>query len=317
MVPAMQVLSSIDELSGIHGPVALAIGVFDGVHRGHREVIAAALEHAEQHHGTAVVMTFDPHPMRVLRPDDAPGLLCSTRHKLMLLERLGVGCVLVCPFDESMARTDAGSFVERLVKACQPLGFISVGYSWSFGKGGAGNIHRLMELGKQHGFGVYGVPEVKQGGDVVSSTKIREAVKAGDFSAAKQLLGRDYTVMGEVVHGRQLGRQLGFPTANVAVENEQLPPTGVYAVRAWMQGNEHAGVANLGNRPTVGGVDRSLEVHLLEGGGDFYGKLMEVAFVEKLRDEKKFAGLEELKEQIARDVLRGREIAAAQRESRK
>ncbi|TLD68568.1 bifunctional riboflavin kinase/FAD synthetase [Phragmitibacter flavus] len=307
----MQVLSSIEELSRIHGPVALAIGVFDGVHRGHREVIGAALEHAEQHHGTGVVMTFDPHPMRVLRPNDAPGLLCSTRHKLMLLERIGVGCVVVCPFDEAMSRTDAGQFVERLVKACQPLGFVSVGYSWSFGKGGAGNIHRLMELGSEHDFGVYGVPEVKVDGAVVSSTRIREAVKAGDFAGAKRLLGRDYSVLGEVVHGRQLGRQLGFPTANVAVENEQLPPTGVYAVRAWMDGIEYAGVANLGNRPTVGGVDRSLEVHLLDVSGDYYGKLMEVAFVEKLRDEQKFSGVEELKEQIGRDVLRGREIAAS------
>lgn len=302
----MKVLKSIAELAALPGPVALAIGVFDGVHLGHVEVIAAAREYARQRGGTAVVLTFDPHPVRVLRPEVAPELLCSTRHKLRLLEEVGIDCVVVCPFDEEVARTSAVDFVNQLVQASRPLGFISVGFNWSFGKGREGNIDGLMELGGGNGFEVYGVPEVRLDGEVVSSTRIREKVKQGDFAAAAMLLGREYSVLGEVVLGKQLGRQLGFPTANVAVENEQLPPLGVYVVKVKMEGRVLEGVANLGLRPTVGGGECSLEVHLLNDSGDFYGKLMEVSFVEKLRDERKFANLDELKAQIAEDVRQAR-----------
>jgi riboflavin kinase/FMN adenylyltransferase len=314
----MTIHHSIEALCGLRGPVALAIGVFDGVHLGHQEVIRAAMDYALQHDGTAVVMTFDPHPMRVLRPAAAPRLLCSTRHKMSILERLGVTDVLVCAFTPDFARMEAAPFVEALTRACRPLGFISVGYTWSFGKGRGGDIHQLMELGQRYAFGVYGVPEVKAavsqslGGEapVVSSTLIREAVRTAQFDRAEWLLGRPYTVLGEVVPGRQLGRTLGFPTANVRVENEELPPVGVYVVRAEVDGVAHDGVANLGYRPTVeseGRGERSLEVHLFDIDADLYGHQMEVAFVKKLRDEQKFPGLEALKAQIARDVAGARE----------
>jgi riboflavin kinase/FMN adenylyltransferase len=293
--------------------VALAIGVFDGVHLGHQEVIRGALDFSEKHGGSAVVMTFDPHPMKVLRPEAAPRLLCSTRHKLRILEQLGVAHTLVVPFDHEMARTSAKQFVDSLTIACRPLGFVSVGYTWAFGKGREGNIHQLMELGEANGFGVYGVPAVQVGGQVVSSTLIREAVRAGDFAQAKKLLGRDYTVLGKVVKGKQLGRQLGFPTANVAVENEELPPSGVYAVK--VRSSESGvrswnGVANLGLRPTVdaNASERSLEVYLLDFDGDLYETEMEVAFVKLLREEKKFSGLDQLKAQIARDVAEARSV---------
>lgn len=307
----MHPLTSIPELSALPGPVALAIGVFDGVHLGHQEVIRAAMDFTEKHRGTTVVMTFDPHPLKVLRPEAAPRLLCSTRHKLHILADLGVTHTLVCPFNDDFARIDATEFVESLVGASHPLGFISVGYTWSFGRGRGGNIHHLMELGQIHGFGVYGVPEVKSQGIVVSSTFVREAVRAGDFERAETLLGRPYTVLGEVVHGRHLGNQIGFPTANVAVENEELPPNGVYAVTVrWLGGGEEgqkdrvlSGVANLGVRPTVEDRgERSLEVHLLDFSEDCYGAQFEVAFVEQIREERKFDDLDALKAQIARDV---------------
>ncbi len=313
----MHHLTSIADLSVLPGPIALAIGVFDGVHLGHQEVIRAAMDFTEKHGGTTVVMTFDPHPLKVLRPEAAPRLLCSTRHKLRILAGLGVSHALVCPFDEAFARTDAETFVGRLAEACRPLGFISVGYTWSFGKGRGGNIHHLMELGQAHGFGVYGVPEVKVDGVVVSSTLVREAVRGGGFARARELLGRDYTVLGEVVPGRRLGSTIGFPTANVAVENEELPPNGVYAVSVrWLGGGGIAppemplpGVANLGVRPTVEDQgERLLEVHLLDFMGDCYGAQFEVAFVAKLRDEQKFSGLEALKEQIARDASAARGV---------
>jgi riboflavin kinase/FMN adenylyltransferase len=312
-------LTSISDLAKLPGPLALAIGVFDGVHLGHQEVIRAAMDYTEKHGGTAVVMTFDPHPLKVLRPEAAPRLLCSTRHKLRILSDLGITHTLVCPFDEDFAKLDAQQFIEALTGACDPLGFISVGYTWSFGKGRGGNIHHLMELGQLHGFGVYGVPEVKAQGSVVSSTLVREAVRGGDFTRARGLLGRDYTVMGEVVHGRHLGNQIGFPTANVAMENEELPPNGVYAVTVrWLSGGGITapqgvlpGVANLGVRPTVESQgERSLEVHLLDFTGNCYGAQFEVAFIEKLRDEQKFSGLDELKVQIARDVETGRAVLA-------
>ena len=307
----MKVHDSVAGLASLSGPVALAIGVFDGVHLGHQEVIGAALEHAAQHGGTAAVLTFDPHPLRVLRPAQAPRLLCSARHQRVILGRLGVAHLVVQRFDEAFAATPAEVFIARLAAACRPLGFISVGFTWRFGARGAGDIHLLMDSGQRLGFGVYGVPPVTCGGDVVSSTSIREAVSAADFATARRLLGRDYTVLGGVVRGRQLGRTIGVPTANVAIEAEQLPPAGVYAVRALVGGCWHDGVANLGRRPTLGANDDlSLEVHLLDFDADLYGRDLEVGFIARLRDEAKFDGLEALKGQIARDIAAARVILA-------
>jgi riboflavin kinase/FMN adenylyltransferase len=300
----MQVLRSIDALSALPGPLALAVGVFDGIHLGHQEVIRAAREHATQHHGTAVVVTFDPHPMQVLRPGSAPKLLCGPRHQQLILAHTGIDCLLACPFTAETAKTPAREFLQQLVNSSRPLGCISVGYTWSFGHRREGNIHLLMEMGQEHDFAVYGVPPLKIDGQVVSSTLIREAVSNGDFARAATLLGRDYTVFGTVVEGQKLGRQLGFPTANVDVENEQLPPLGVYAVEARVDTQWLPGVANLGRRPTVAAdADPSLEVHLLDWSGDIYGKDMEVRFTRRLRSEMKFSSLDELKAQIARDIL--------------
>ncbi|MBL9132302.1 MAG: bifunctional riboflavin kinase/FAD synthetase [Verrucomicrobiaceae bacterium] len=305
----MQVLHSIEELSHLPGPLALAIGVFDGVHLGHQEVIRAACEHAAQHQGSAVVVTFDPHPLRVLRPESAPKLLCGARHQRRILDAMGLRHLLVCPFTKETAATPARAFVKSLVEAARPLGCVSVGYTWSFGKGREGNIHLLTDMGQEHGFAVYGVPPVRVEGEVVSSTAVREAVARGDFAKARNLLGREYAVFGPVVEGRRLGRQIGFPTANVDVENEQLPPAGVYAVEARLDGEWLPGVANLGRRPTVADhADLSLEVHLLDWSGDCYARDMEVRFVAALRAEMKFAGLDELQAQIARDVDAARQV---------
>lgn len=299
----MQVLRSIDSLSSLPGPLALAVGVFDGIHLGHQEVIRAAQEHATQHHGTAVVVTFDPHPAQVLRPGAAPRLLCGPRHQQLILKQNGISCLLACPFTAETAKTPARDFIQQLVRAARPLGCISVGYTWSFGRGREGNIHLLMEMGQEHDFAVYGVPPLKIDSQVVSSTLIREAVATGDFARAARLLGRGYSVFGPVVEGQKLGRQLGFPTANVAVENELLPPLGVYAVEARIDSQWLPAVANLGRRPTVAAdADPSLEVHLLNWSGDLYGKDMEVRFTRHLRSEMKFSGLDELKAQIARDI---------------
>ena len=299
----MQVLRSIDALSSLPGPLALAVGVFDGIHLGHQEVIRAAQEHATQHHGTAVVVTFDPHPIQVLRPGSAPRLLCGPRHQQLILAQTGIEHLLACPFTTETAKTPAHEFIQQLVSASRPLGCISVGYTWSFGHRRAGNIHLLMEMGQSHDFAVYGVPPLKIEGAVVSSTLIREAISLGNFSTAATLLGRDYSVFGTVIEGKKLGRQLGFPTANVDVENEQLPPLGVYAVKARTDTEWLPAVANLGRRPTVvANAEPNLEVHLLDWSGDLYGKDLEVRFTRLLRPEMKFNSLDELKAQIARDV---------------
>lgn len=299
----MQVLRSIDALSSIPGPLALAVGVFDGIHLGHQEVIKAAQEHATQHHGTAVVVTFDPHPAQVLRPGLAPKLLCGPRHQQFVLAQIGIPCLLACPFTAETAKTPARDFIQQLVQAARPLGCISVGYTWSFGHKREGDIHLLMAMGQQHDFAVYGVPPLKIDAEVVSSTLIREAITCGNFIKATRLLGRDYSVFGTVVEGRKLGRQLGFPTANVDVENEQLPPLGVYAVAARIDNTWLPAVANLGRRPTVADhSEPSLEVHLLDWSGDLYGKDLEVRFTKFLRSEMKFSGLDELKAQIQRDI---------------
>ncbi len=303
----MQVLRSIDSLSSIPGPLALAVGVFDGIHLGHQEVIRAAQEHAAQHHGTAVVATFDPHPAHVLRPGSAPKLLCGPRHQQRILAQSGIPCLLACPFTTETARTPAREFIQHLVRAARPLGCISVGYTWSFGYQREGEIHLLMEMGQQHDFAVYGVPPLKIDGEIVSSTLIREAISVGHFGKAARLLGREYSVFGTVIEGRQLGRQLGFPTANVEVENEQLPPLGVYAVEARIDDEWLPAVANLGRRPTVAeNAEPALEVHLLGWNGDLYGKDLEVRFTQFLRPEMKFSGLDELKAQIQRDIVAAR-----------
>lgn len=308
----MEVLTEIPDLGRIAGPLHLAIGVFDGVHLGHRAVIEAASRSRDESEGHVVVVTFDPHPVEVLAPHNAPRLLTATRHKLQLLARwLGVRHALVVRFDQDFAEQSGEQFIEALVAAAPPEGIarICVGEAWQFGKGRFGNIELLRELGERHGFEVTGVETVEAEGMRVSSTRIREAVGAGDFGVAKALLGRDYTVFGTVIEGRHLGRSIGFPTANFTVHHEQLPPTGVYAVRATGTGDSWDGVANLGYRPTVEGAmkKRILEVHLFGLEHDIYGEDLEVEFVEYLRPEKKFDGIEALKEQIARDVEAARE----------
>ena len=301
----MQIYRTISELSSVPGPVSLAIGVFDGLHVGHREVVDRAIEGAAREGGSAVVVTFDPHPATILRPDAAPRLLVSTPHKIRLFERAGLEHFLAVPFDREFAATPGRVFVERLVAECRPLKRICVGEDWAFGKGRDGNVTLLTELGLAHNFEVEPVAAVcDSSGEPVSSTRIRRLVRSGELDAVIPLLGREFTVLGTVIEGRRLGRTLGFPTANLRVYNEQLPPEGVYAVSAELQGKSIGGVGNLGVRPTVEGegAKKMLEIHLFEDVGDIYGEDLEVRFVAKLRDEKKFGGLDELKAQIEKDV---------------
>jgi len=304
------ILHSISDLSALPGPIFLSIGVFDGVHLGHRAVIERALGDARLAGGTAVVLTFDPHPMRVLQPQQAPRLLTSTPHKLQLIRELGVGALLVLRFDLEFASTPPEEFIHALHRACKPLREICVGHQWSFGRNRAGNLEMLRRIGDASGFDEVGVPAVEIDGRIVSSTLIRGAVQAGDFETARRFLGREYTILGTVVEGDHLGRKLGFPTANLSAHNEQFPPDGVYAVEAIHRERRHKGVVNIGVRPTVHdpGGERILELHLFDFDSSIYGDDIEVFFREYLRPEKKFAGLDELRAQIERDAREARAI---------
>ena len=258
----------------------------------------------------AVVVTFDPHPLRVLRPDIAPRLLTSTRHKFQFFADLGATHCLALPFDAAFAATPPEAFITSLAVAARPLREVCVGFNWSFGHGREGNLDLLTRLGERHGFVVVGLPSVNVDGETVSSTLIRQAVEGGDLSKAARMLGRRFTILGTVVAGQQLGRQLGFPTANLAAHNEQFPPNGVYAVTARWAGGMYPGVVNLGFRPTVAqpGGERLLELHLFDFDRQIYGDDVEVEFRAFLRPERKFAGVEELRAQIAKDAATARSL---------
>ena len=307
-----RVLRSISELADIAGPVVIAAGVFDGFHLGHRAVIDRTIAGARAAGGTPVVATFDPHPAAVLRPQSAPPLLTSTRHKIRLLADAGIAHVLVLGFDAAFAAQPPEIFIQALADACRPLREICVGEDWAFGKDRAGNLSLLTVLGKKLSFTATGHLPVIVDGKAVSSTAIRAAVESGALAEAARLLGREFSVLGTVIEGRRLGRTLGFPTANVRPESEQLPPNGVYAVRVLVDGKSHAGIANVGVRPTVSneGVQRLVEVHLFDFSGDLYDCDIEVFFGRFVRPEQKFPDLDALRAQITSDVASVRATSA-------
>ena len=297
----------LDELPPLGAPLHLALGVFDGVHTGHQAVIARVVEAAARDGGLAGVLTFDPHPIRVIAPEKAPSsLLATLGHKAHIVESLGAGLFIALPFDAEMAAMEAGDFLNALLRA--PVRTIAVGEDWRFGRGRHGDIDFLTEQAALRGFKLEAVAPVMVDGDRASSTRIRQAIRDGNLDAAARLLGRPYTVCGPVAAGRQLGRTIGFPTANIATGDVQLPPEGVWVVRANLGTRQLKGVANLGTRPTVDGGARTLEVHLFDFSEDIYGRELEIEFLHFLRPEMKFNGLDELKAQIAEDARLAREF---------
>ena len=309
----METFRSISELSKLRGPLFLAIGVFDGVHLGHQAVISTSAQHARAANGTPVVVTFDPHPEKVLRPKTAPHLLTATPHKIALIRDLGVAHLLIITFDKQFAATEPEEFVHELVEDSKSLREICVGHEWSFGKNRRGNLKLLNQFGARFDFGVVGIPPVTVNGELVSSTTIRKAVETGDLAKAAQMLGREYTVLGTVVSGDNRGKKIGFPTANLSAHNEQFPPNGVYFAEAKLEGVIYPGVVNLGYRPTVDTrkSERILEIHLFDFDHDIYGKDLEVRFIRYLRPETKFESVEALVRQIGLDVKQARKLSLA------
>jgi riboflavin kinase/FMN adenylyltransferase len=308
----MKIIRSLPELSTIGDRICVAIGVFDGVHLGHQAVISAALDDARAVGGTAVVLTFDPHPIRALAPDKAPPLLTSTHHKLELIKSLQVPVCLIVPFTSQFAQTEPETFLAQLFQSASALQTICVGHGFRFGRNRTGDVQTILEFSRQRGVRVDVIPPIASEGETISSTAIRRVVAEGDLGKAERMLGRPFSVLGTVERGDQLGRKLGYPTANLNLHNEVAPPNGVYAVRARHAGRTLSGLVNIGVRPTVttGTTDRRLELHLLDFAGDLYGNEIEVRFICKLRDERKFESAEALQMQIRLDELAARQLLA-------
>jgi riboflavin kinase/FMN adenylyltransferase len=307
----MQVFHTLEEMAGKFERVCLAIGVFDGVHLGHQRVIGQARDDARAVDGTSVVLTFDPHPMQILQPDKAPQLLTSTRHKLTLIEKLAVDACLVLTFDKPFSHLPAEKFIETLVTKNR-LQEICVGTRFRFGHNRAGDIQLLETLATKYGFVAREIKPVKLDDEMISSTAIRQHVLHGRLDRAAAMLGRPLSVIGTVETGDHRGHELGFPTANLNPHDEVLPPDGVYAVRALKGQGIFGGVANIGIRPTFQHLvpRRILEVHILDFDGEIHGQDVEVQFLQRLRDEKRFESMDALKTQIAEDIRIARQLLA-------
>ncbi|WP_341914878.1 bifunctional riboflavin kinase/FAD synthetase [Ferrovibrio terrae] len=285
----------------LRGAVA-AIGNFDGVHLGHRALIAAVHAEADKAVKPRAVITFEPHPRRFFVPSSAPFRLDALETKARILNGLGINATLALPFDATLAAQSPQDFVDHILARDLGLGHVVVGYDFTFGKARAGNTDMLRELGARHGIGVT-VVAAQGDGEAYSSSRVRGLLEAGDVAAANRQLGRPWEILGVVEHGDKRGRELGFPTANVALTDFQIPKFGIYAVRAVLDGEVHDGVASLGIRPTFDQTDVKLEVYLFDFSGDLYGRAMRVEFHAFLRPELKYEGPEPLKIQIAADVV--------------
>jgi len=293
--------------------VCVAIGMFDGVHLGHQQVIRQTVADAEQFEAVPVVVTFDRHPNTVVAPPRVPPLIYSLPQKLRAIEVLGAEAVWLIRFDEAFSRQTGEEFVRAMARDFGHLQSVCVGGEFTFGHKRSGNVELLRKLGQELKFTVHGLAAVALDGRAVSSTRIREAIARGQFDAASQMLGRGYALAGAVVKGDQLGRKLGFPTANINVAGLALPPNGVYAAHAHWQGRTLRAAVNIGVRPTLAGAApaRRVEAHLLDWTGELYGRELELTFVSKLRDEQRFESLDALREQIARDVDQARALFAS------
>jgi riboflavin kinase/FMN adenylyltransferase len=306
----VHVIRAANELKAGRRKVCAAIGMFDGVHLGHQQVLRQTIEDARQHDVVAVAVTFDCHPNSIVAPERTPPLIYALTQKLRVIESIGVDSTLLIRFDKAFSRIPGEVFIRELALSFGTIHSLCVGSAFTFGHKRDGNVDLLKRLGKELGFTVHGLASVSLDGKVVSSTRIREAVRHGDLDAASQMLGRTHTLAGKVVRGDQLGRKLGFPTANIDIAGLAVPPAGVYAVRALVQGRPHHAVANLGTRPTLQSANPrpQFEVHILDFDGDLYETELEIAFLQKLREEQKFASTEALCEQIARDIDTARRV---------
>lgn len=303
----MQIAYSLDQLL-TERPAVLTIGRFDGVHLGHRLLVRTAVERAQELDFASAVLTWEPNPNAVIRPDQPLHLLSSLEERIELISALGPDLLIIAPFTRATMTTSAAEYM-RQICATLPVRELWVGEDFAMGRGREGNIPRLMEIGRDLGYAVGTVAKAQLGGAPVSSSRVRQALLAGDVEGATLLLGRPFGLRGIVVEGDKRGRTIGFPTANLNIDAVHvLPADGVYACRVYLDGAGVPAVTNIGLRPTVGGTGRTVEAHLLDWEGGLYGASLRIEFLHRLRGEQKFNGLAELVAQIGRDAARAREL---------
>jgi len=309
----MKIIRSARELQTGGRKVSLAIGFFDGVHLGHQQVIRQTNLDAQQQEGLSLVVTFDRHPAEIIAPDRVPPLIYNQQQRVQAIGSLGADALLLLPFDEAFSQVDGESFVRGLVRDLGRIHSICVGENFVFGHKRSGDVALLRRLGKELRFTTHGLEAVSLGNAAVSSTRIRETIRQGELDLAGQLLGRDYSLAGAIIAGDQVGRKLGFPTANVDVRGRVTPPHGVYAAHACVAGKVWRAAVNIGLRPTLREAQPTLhvEAHLLDFTGEIYEQPMELSFVQKLRDEQRFPSLDALKAQIQADISQVRELFSA------
>jgi len=307
----MKVIAAAADLQPGPRPVCAAIGVFDGVHLGHQHVLRHTMADAARHDAVSVVVTFDRHPNAIVAPAHVPPLIYPLDKKLEVIASFGVEAAYVIRFDKAFSQIPGEPFVRGLARDFQQLRSLCVGDGFMFGAGRSGNVALLQKLGGELGFTLHALRDVALDGQSVSSTRIRDAVRAGDFALAARMLGRPYALRGTVMQGEHLGRKLGFPTANLEVSGLLAPPPGVYVAEAQIGTARHRAAVNIGHRPTLRSADPQLhvEAHLLDFAGDIYGQALELEFLKKLRDEKKFPTPVALRAQIAEDVRQARAVA--------
>ncbi len=299
----MELITSLSQIKHpLINPV-LTIGNFDGVHEGHKALFQKVRDRARELEGQSVVMTFDPHPIRVMKPGNGPPLITPTGQKLELIGMTGIDVTLCLPFTKEFAAVSAEDFVRKILVELLGILELVVGYDYSFGAGRRGDIALLKKMGDDLGFRVHVVEPITIDGLPVSSTSIRHLIQEGDPAGARRLLGRDYQISGTVIPGQGRGASLlGIPTANLRPVDELVPRKGVYAVLVHVDDLTCKGVTNIGNNPTFGKNTLSIETHLIDFSGDLTGRSIRIDFLERLRDEKAFASVKELSDQIAGDI---------------
>ena len=306
----MRVLRHFKDIDSHSPEVVLAVGYFDGVHQGHQTVIQSASQRAAECGGRTWILTFDPHPLKILRPEMAPPLLTSTAHKLDLFRSMEVEGCIVLPFTRELAAQEPEEFIKNLKASVPSLQEIVVGNNWTFGHRARGNPALLQKMAAELGFRATVVPPVVYKKAPISSTRVRQNITEGNLTDVQDMLGRPFSILGTVIPGKQFGRKLGFPTANIDPHNEVHPPSGIYAVFAIVEGQRVGGAAFLGASPETPETPSGaiVEVHLLDVSPDLYGKDLEVQFIEKIREERRFASPTELSRQIGLDVEKARQI---------
>lgn len=298
----------LNDIAEFERDTVVTFGVFDGIHIGHQTVIDTLLKRATEHHLMSVLIGFYPHPLAFLAPQRCPPLLTPLAKRIEILQQLGIEKIIMLRFDAQIAAMSPEHFVEHvLLEKCRAR-HVVVGYACQFGKDRAGNAQKLVDLSKIYPFGVTIVPPTQIDSKPVHSTRIREALTRGDLQCSLQLLGRYYSLIGNVIPGDGRGRQIGFPTANIDTQGQVCPPNGVYAIQAKLEGRRLDGVLNIGIRPTFDGTTVQIESHFFDFDETIYGKSVEIFLIEKIRSEQKFPNPEVLIQQIRRDVNAAKKI---------